>query len=156
MEDRELVSRLRRHEAGAEDLTTNRLRELLECIAAEMAPPESRDDLTASALYEILQAEDRVLAGWDESVPFLPYLSVVAARVCLDENRRWSRIREHAPEGDADAPREHPTDLMLAAYVADQADERIAGEVLGHLDLCARCGRIARVAHTAIGAPPHR
>jgi hypothetical protein len=154
VEDRELVSRLRRHETGAEDLTTSRLRELLERIAEEMAPPESRDDLTASALYEILQAEDRVLAGWDESVPFLPYLAVVGARVCLDESRRWTRIRDHADDTSAEVPREHPTDLMLAAFVADQADERIAGEVLSHLDQCERCTRLVRAAHAVLSAPP--
>ncbi len=151
MEDAELVSRLKRHDGPTEDLVTGRLREMLERISAMLQPAEERDDLTVSVLYEILQAEERVLAGWDESAPFLAYLAVVGARVCLDEERRWEQIREHAAAQPEATPARHLSDLLLALHVANQADDRTGGQVLQHLDECERCRWIARAARAALG-----
>lgn len=149
-EDSELVSRLLRHDGPTEDHVTTRLREMLERIAERLEPSEQSDDRTVSVLYEILQAEERVLAGWDESVPFLPYLAVVGARVSLDEQRRWEQIRgEHGAAADARAL-PHLSDLMLAMHVANQADDRVGGQVLQHLAVCERCEWIASAARAAL------
>jgi hypothetical protein len=148
--DAELVARLRRHDPLAEDLVTSQLRTMLERVAEALQPAEARDDLSTSVLYEILQAEERVLAGWDESAPFLAYLAVVGARVCLDEDRRWEHIRDQASPPTGDSPGAHPTDLMLATHVAGQADEQLGGQVLHHLGRCDRCQWIASAARSAL------
>jgi hypothetical protein len=149
-DDADLVARLLRHDGPTEDHVTARLREMLERVARRLEPSEQSDDLTVSVLYEILQAEERVLAGWDASVPFLPYLAVVGARVSLDEQRRWVQIRGEAEALPDAAPVSHLSDLMLAMHVANQADDRVGGQVLQHLAVCERCEWIASAARFAL------
>lgn len=150
MDDHELVAKLGRRDPSAEDWMTSRLREALERVASTVATAESHDEVAVSALYEILQAEGRVLAGWDGRAPFVAYLTVVAARVCLHEGDRWSVLEASERPGLTEQPRRHLGDADLAAYVAGEADERLAGDVLRHLDQCRRCARVVEAARAAL------
>jgi len=151
VDDRDLVAKLARRDPAAEDWVTSRLREALERVAGAVATAEAHDEVAVSALYEILQAEERVLAGWDGRAPFLAYLTVVAARVCLHEGDRWSRLEGPLP-ASGERLREHLRDADIAAHVAGETDERLAGDVLRHLDGCRRCRRIVEAALAALTA----
>jgi len=137
--DIELKLRAQAHDSAAEAEMTRRVRLALEGVAPILAPPQTGDDLIALALYQITQAEGRLLKSWDGTCPLDCYLAVVAARVCVDELRRW----QPAASPPADAGVSHPTDLSVARHVAGAPLDAAAG---AHFASCARCGELLRAA----------
>lgn len=93
--DLELVSGVLAGNAAAQDAFAARLREPLERAARHLVAPDTAADLVALAMFEILQAERRILTAWGQQTDLDAYLAVVAARVCLSEIARWALTRPH-------------------------------------------------------------
>jgi len=145
--DVELKLRAQAHDPAVEAEMTRRVRLALEGVAAALAPPGAGEDLVALALYQITQAEARLLESWDGTCPLDRYLAVVAARVCVDELRRWEP-RVACP---SDTRAAHPSDLSLARYVAGaplNPGER------AHAETCRRCSELLRAAQSPTRGTP--
>ncbi|MBD3173662.1 MAG: hypothetical protein GF320_00665 [Armatimonadia bacterium] len=136
-------------EIGPQDRLTRALRPLVEHSASGVAHPGDADDLAALSLYQILQAEERLLSSWDRRAPLNTYLAVAAARVCVDEHRRFQLLRRMGP--DVQRPEigpGHPSDSDLAGHLAGLP----LPQVRDHLLSCARCARNLELAARALAA----
>ncbi|NLN90005.1 MAG: hypothetical protein GX134_07555 [candidate division WS1 bacterium] len=146
--DEALADGILADEQGAQDALTQRLRPMLERLCARLADPDDADDLVALVLYQILQAEERLMSAWDRRSPLDVYLAVASARSCVEEHRRFQIIRAVGvdtprPEADTD----HPCEADLARWLSSCADPAVAA----HAERCRRCARRVALARCALG-----
>ncbi|MGI6350759.1 MAG: hypothetical protein ACOX6M_03555 [Armatimonadota bacterium] len=157
--DESLADGILADEPGAQDVLTQRLRPMLERVCARLADPDDADDLVALVLYEILQAEERLMSAWDRRSPLDVYLAVASARSCVEEHRRFQIIRAVGvdtprPEADTD----HPCEADLARWLSSCADPSRRGtcRALPPLRAARRPGalRLGRRVDRAVRPPP--
>ncbi len=145
--DERLAAGIRAGDAGAQDELTRRLRPMLERVCARVAGPGDAEDLVALVLYEMLQAEGRLLAAWDPAAPLDAYLAFAVARACLEEHRRFQIIRETGAESARpEADPGHPSESRLACCLAGQTSPEVSAHVAG----CARCAERVELARCAL------
>lgn len=145
--DERLAAGIRAGDAGAQDELTRRLRPMLERVCARVAEPGDAEDLVALVLYEMLQAEGRLVAAWDRAAPLDAYLALVVARACLEEHRRFQVIRERgADSARPEADPGHPSESSLACALVGRASQ----EVRAHVAECPRCARRLELARCAL------
>jgi len=147
--DRDLADRALRADPDAQDAIAALLRPMLDRIAATALAPGLVAETTVSALFVILQAEERILSAWSRETPLRAYLAVVAARVSLHEEARWRRLR--GQEAEIPLDEEHPGDDALARDLLGLPQLPSSGEPPHDMERCTRCSRVRVTALIALG-----
>ncbi len=87
---------------------------------------EDAEDATSEVFMKLRTA----LGRYDESLPFRPWLTAVAARHCLDRLRRRRReMRLFETEAEEPAPAAKPGESPLAGLLADEGRAALAAAI---------------------------